>query len=82
MLRFLEHKAFRIVGYSAFFIVLFDKLTAAFMNVPTVDVSDYCNYTGINVSFSECGQSISDLITTLLYAITYLGGDLVAGFAA
>ena len=69
-----------ITELTAAFIVLFDELTSAFVTVPYVNIADYCNFTGIDVSFSSCGQALTDLLTMFIYTFIYMGGDLVQGF--
>ena len=57
-----------ITELTASLIVLLDELTSGFMAVPPVNVVQYCNVVGIDVSFSGCGQALSDLLTMLLVA--------------
>ncbi|UCG82907.1 MAG: hypothetical protein JSW38_12130 [Dehalococcoidia bacterium] len=69
-----------ITELTARMIILFDEITNAFMSVPQVNIANYCNFTGIDVSFSSCGQAFTDLMRMFIFAVSYLGGDLLSAF--
>ena len=69
-----------IISITAKLMVIVDKVLGAFVMQPIAVFSnqeDMCNIPAISANLTPCGQALVDQLTTLIYYLVQMGGQLL-----
>lgn len=69
-----------LISITAKLMLIVDKVLGAFVNTPEMWIPNsdtVCNIPAINATMTDCGTALVDQLTTLIYYVVQLGGQLL-----